>query len=106
MPKFCLISEITSMGFGSRLLTSEVEGGELLFAGRFSDPLFIPQTAACVRFLTRILRRIALTWTFTVASAISTFRAIHLLDSPSIRRRRIDCARAESSGANGFSVLM
>jgi hypothetical protein len=45
---------------GSRLLTSEVEGGELSFAGRFSSPLFIPQIAACVRFWTRILRRIAL----------------------------------------------
>src|SRR6266404_9052833 len=45
----CLISEITSTGFGSRLLTSKVEGGELLFASRGTDPLFIPQIAACVR---------------------------------------------------------
>src|SRR6185295_10524749 len=75
-------------GFGSRLLTSEVESGKLLFASRVSDPLFIPQIAACVRFWTRILRRIALTWTFTVASAMSIFRAMHLLESPSIRQRR------------------
>src|SRR6266550_1191220 len=94
------------MGFGSRLLTSKVEGGELLFASRAADQLFIPQIAACVRFWTRILRRIALTWTFTVASAISIFRAIHLLESPSIKQRRIDFSRVESCGANVFSAVM
>src|SRR6185312_3162357 len=82
------------MGFGSRLLASEIEGGELLFAA-----LFIPQIAACVRFWTRILRRIALTWTFTVASAMSIFFAMHLLVLPSIRQRRIDFSRGESCGA-------
>src|SRR5437868_5382427 len=102
----CLISEIISTGFGSRLLTSEVEGGELLFASRVSDPLFIPQIAACVRLWTRILRRIALTWTFTVASAISIFRAMHLLESPSIRQRRIEFSRVESCGASVLSVLI
>src|SRR5258706_9886072 len=102
----CLISEITSTGFGSGLRTSKVEGRELLFASRVTDPLFIPQIAACVRFWTRILRRIALTWTFTVASAISIFRAIHLLESPSIRQRRIDFSRVESGGASVRSVLL
>src|SRR6266852_6705627 len=96
----CLISEITSTGFGSGLRTSKVEGGELLFASRITDPLFIPQIAAWVRFWTRILRTIALTWTFTVASAILIFRAIHLLESPLIRQRRTDSSRVESCGVS------
>src|ERR1700737_1653184 len=102
----CLISERTSTGFGSCLPTLEVEGGELSFAGRVNVSLFIPQIAACVRLWTRILRRIALTWTFTVASAILIFRAIHLLEYPSIRQRRITFSRVESCGAKGFLVLM
>ena len=65
-----LISGISPTWFGGRLFTSEFNSKNLLFAGRANDPLFIPQIAACVRFWTRILRRIALTWTFTVASAI------------------------------------
>src|SRR5258705_986763 len=100
----CLISEITSTGFGSGFRTSKVEGGDLLVASRVTDPLFIPQIAACVRFWTRILRRIALTWTFTVASAMAIFRAMHLLESPSIRQRRIDFSRVESCGASVYSV--
>src|SRR5258707_5778392 len=100
----CLISEITATGFGSGLLTSEVAGGELLFTVRVTDPLFIPQIAACVRFWTRILRRIALTWTFTVASAMAIFRAMHLLESPSMRQHRINFSRVESCGASVFSV--
>src|SRR6202048_1228730 len=100
------MSEIISTGFGNRLLTSEAEGGELTVAGRVNVPLFIPQIAACVRFWTRILRRIALTWVFTVVSEISIFRAMHLLDSPSIRQRRIDFSRAESCGVRVFSVGM
>ncbi len=101
----CLISEIASTGLGSRLLVSEPDSGERLFAGRVSDPLFTPQIAACVRLWTRILRRIALMWTFTVASAISIFRAMHLLESPSIRQRRIDISRGESCGANASPVV-
>src|SRR5882724_5308945 len=97
--------EVASTGLGSRLHISEVYGGEPLFAGRVNDPWFTPQIAACVRLWTRILRRIALTWTFTVASAISIFRAMHLLESPSIRQRRIDFSRGESCGANASSVV-
>src|SRR5258707_12194189 len=93
----CLISEIIATGFESNLLASEVDGAELLFAGG-SDPLFIPHIAAWARFWTRILRRIALTWTFTVASAMSIFRAMHLLESPSIKQRRIEFSRGESCG--------
>src|SRR5881396_668029 len=81
----CSISEMALTGSANRSLMLEIDGGELPFSARVWDPLLIPQIAACVRFWTRILRRIALTWTFTVASAISIFRAIHLLESPSIR---------------------
>jgi len=39
---------ITSMGFGSRLLTSEVEVRELIWlCRRFSVPLFIPKPPLC-----------------------------------------------------------
>src|SRR6202043_2821256 len=96
------ISGISATGFGSRLFISDVDKGNLLFAVRSNEPLFTPQIAACVRFWTRILRRIALTWTFTVASAILIFRAIHLLKSPSIRQRRINFSRVESCGAKVF----
>src|SRR6266436_5881493 len=101
----CLISDITATGFGGGLLTLEVAGGELLFTLRVSDPLLAPQIAACVRFWTRILRRIALTCTFTVASAMSIFRAMHLLESPLIRQRRTDSSRKESCGASASSVV-
>jgi hypothetical protein len=52
--------------------------------------------------LNLILRRIALIWTFMVASVISIFRAMHLLESPSIRQRTIDfsCWAIRSSGAS------
>jgi hypothetical protein len=40
------IWEIISTDFGSCLLASEIEDGELSFAGRVNDPLFIPQIAA------------------------------------------------------------
>ena len=66
------------------------------FIVRTSEPLFIPQIAAWVRFWTLILRRIALTWTFTVASAISILRAMHLLESPAIRHCMIDFSRGDS----------
>src|SRR5262245_31200184 len=69
-----------------------IEGATVAGAGNagllpiavIDEPLLMAQIAACVRFWTRILRRIALTWTFTVASAISILRAIDLLDSPAI----------------------
>ena len=64
----------------------------------------MPQIAACVRFWTRILRRIALTWTFTVASAISILRAMLLLELPSMMQRRINFSRGESRGAIASSV--
>ena len=59
---------------------------------------FIAQMAAWVRLFTLILRRIALIWTLTVASAISFLRAIALLESPSIKQRSIHCSRADSLG--------
>ena len=80
----------------------------MLSASHGSDRLLIPQIAACVLFWTRILRRIALIWTFTVASAISIFRAMHLLEAPSIRQRKIDLSRGEScwtSGSFGTSMV-
>src|SRR5258707_6614226 len=106
LTSICLISDITATGFGSGLLTLEVAGRELLFTVRVSDPLLAPQIAACVRFWTRILRRIALTCTFTGASALSIFRAMHLLEWPSIRQRRIDFSRMESCGASVFSAVI
>src|SRR5882724_10710016 len=105
LTSICLISDITATGFGGGLLTLEVAGGELLFTLRVSDPLLAPQIAACVRFWTRILRRIALTCTFTVASAMSIFRAMHLLESPVIRQRRIDFSRDESCGVSASSAV-
>ena len=72
-----------------------IEGRVWPFAACTRGPLFIPQIAACVRFWTRILRRIALTWTFTVASAMSIFRAMHLLELPSIKHDRIAFSRGE-----------
>jgi hypothetical protein len=71
----CLLLETTSMGPGSSLPSSTAADRETSVAGRDSEPLFIAQIAACVRFWTLILRRIALTWTFTVASAIYGVRA-------------------------------
>src|SRR5579885_2250765 len=60
--------------------------------------LLTAQIAACVRLLTRILRRIALTWTFTVASAILILRAVLLLGQPSAIQRRRHFPRADSRG--------
>ncbi|WP_241216667.1 hypothetical protein [Sphingomonas koreensis] len=53
------------------------------------------QIAACVRLRTRSLRRIALMWTLTVASAMLRRREITLLGSPSTRQRRISTSRAD-----------
>ena len=87
------------MAFCIGRFVSRPEGGTLVLCAIASVPWFIAQIAACVRFWTRILRKIALTWTFTVASAISIFRAMLLLESPSTRQRRIDFSRGESCGA-------
>ena len=72
------------------------DSGQLPFSRCVCDPWLIPQIAACVRFWTPILRRIALTWTLTVASAMSILRAMHLLESPSMMQRRINFSRGES----------
>ena len=45
-----------------------------------------------------------MTWTFTVASAISILRAMHLLESPSMMQRRITFSCGESRGAVASSV--
>lgn len=42
-------------------------------SGILSGNWFIAQMAACVRLATRILRRIAFTWTLTVASEMLSF---------------------------------
>src|SRR5205085_4639367 len=47
-----------------------------------TDPLLFAHIAASVRLWTRMFRKIALTWTFTVASANAILRAIVLLESP------------------------
>src|SRR6476619_2264121 len=49
-------------------------------AASASASCFFAQIAACVRFWTWSLRKIALTWTFTVASAIPIFWAMLLLE--------------------------
>ena len=63
------------------------------------NPFFISQIAACVRLWTRSLRRIALTCTLTVASAISSFFAMDLFESPSARQCITSFSRGESCGA-------
>src|SRR5262249_27813204 len=73
-------------------------------SGHRDTPLFIAQMAACVRLCTLILRRIALTWTFTVASMISILRAITLLVSPSTMQRRMDFSLADSRGVSSVRV--
>src|SRR5690349_15448065 len=74
--------------------TSTTVGGSGVSA-HSGTPLYIAQIAACVRLCTLILRRIALTWTFTVASVISILRAITLLGSPSTTQRRMDFSLAD-----------
>jgi hypothetical protein len=59
-----------------------VESSSLL---RLDDRCSIAQIAACVRLPARILRKIALTCTFTVVSAISKWRAMSLFEWPCIR---------------------
>jgi len=57
-----------------------------------------PPIAACVRLRTRSLRRIALTCTLIVASAILIFLAMDLIDSPSTRQPRIRFSGRVSCG--------
>ena len=59
------------------------------------SPLLIPQIAACVRFMTPILRKIDLTWTLTVASVIVRRREITLFGSPRINPCNISSSRSE-----------
>src|ERR1700722_11566972 len=85
-PSLCesmLLATVLRLAAGPAPQTATTLG---IFLGSSVYPSwFIAQMAAWVRLLTRILRRIALTWTLTVASAISFLRAIVLLESPSIR---------------------
>src|SRR5206468_5063570 len=60
-----------------------------------TDELLIAQIAAWVRFWTPTFRRIALTWTFTVASAMLILRAMPLLELPSTMQRRMHFSRAD-----------
>src|SRR6266480_1966548 len=83
---------------GNGSTDSSPKAGEASFFAEMNGPLLIAQIAACVRLRTRILRRIALTCTFTVASAMAILRATVLLESPWIRQRRMDCCRADSRG--------
>ena len=81
-------------------------------ASHVSKGCFTAQIAACVRFLTWILRKTALTWTLTVASVIPSLSAMTLLEAPWTRlckmaaslveraRARLSCA-ASSDGCPG-----
>ena len=76
------LSAVASAGCGIRLVKLGARGGELGSSLCSSEPLFMPQMAAWVRFCTPILRRIVFIWTLTVASAISILRAMSLFEIP------------------------
>ena len=87
---------LPKLGEGWAGIAAEDDGSSS--TAEMDELLFIAQIAASVRLWTRILRRIVLTCTFTVASAMFMSCVIILFESPRMGQRRIDCWRADNRG--------
>ena len=61
---------------------------------------FCPKLPPVSGFELEFLRKIVLTWTFTVDSAISILCAMHLLELPSMIQRRTTFSREEKLGCD------